>query len=60
MEPDAGVVHDDVEKEEITDDASNQGRENNVHDAVPFSLGLIERTHPLATQVEDNTASKQK
>ena len=52
VEPDAYVVDDDVEKEEIAEHSCDQGREDEIDDAVPLSLGLIERTHPLPSEIE--------
>ncbi len=56
VEPDTGVMHDDVEKKEIAEDTGNEGREHDVDNTVALPFGLIEGTDPLPTEVEKNTS----
>lgn len=56
VEPDTGVVYDDVEKKEIAEDTGNKSRKNDIYDTIALPFSLIERTYPLPTEVEKNAS----
>ena len=51
FEPFAGVLDDDIEEENVADDACDERDEQSVQDAVALAFGLIERADPLPTEV---------
>jgi hypothetical protein len=60
MEPDTSVVYDDVKEKQIAENTSDESREHDVYDTVPFPFGLIKGTYSLPSEIQEYASSQQK
>lgn len=56
--PNTDIFYDNVEKEEVPQDCSHHSGQNEVYNPIALPSGLIERTHPLPTEIKDDTPNQ--